>query len=150
MAADWNEGQGAANDGSADIPVLTQGESADAPGVLVVSPDDTIRHATALYLRLVGGYRVIATRTLEGAAASDLLLKPGLLLVHAPHRKALSAAALQELRGRTSAALILLASDPDHREFEALRSLAPVDIFRMPADPQLLMDAVAAALHAVH
>jgi DNA-binding NarL/FixJ family response regulator len=147
---DWPEWQVAANDGTADIPMVTQGESSHVPCVLVVSPDDTLRHATALYLRLVGGYHVIATQTLEGAAANDLLLKPGLLLVHAPHRKALSAAALQELRGRTGAALILLASGSDHREFEALRSLAPRDVFLMPADPQLLMDAVTAALHAVH
>lgn len=140
--------QAAANDAGADIAMLIPGERADAPGVLVVSPDDAIRQATALYLRLAGGYPVLATRTLEGATARELPFQPALMLVHAPRRQALSAALLQDLRGRTGAGLILLTTDPDAREFEALHALAPHDIFLMPADPEILMDAIEDALHA--
>lgn len=143
-------GEAAANDANADSPVLLPGEHTGAPGVLVVSRHEAVRQATALYLRLVGGYTVVATRTLEGAAANELPFQPALLVVHAPHRKAISAARLQEIRGRTGAALILLASDPSPAEFKGLQALAPRHIFLMPADPALLMEAVDDALQAVH
>lgn len=143
MAMHDESGKEAAGAGARPaIPVLLPAERPGTPGVLVVSPDDVVGHATALYLRLNGGYAVVTARSLEEAAACRLPFAPALLLLHATRGQALCALLLREIRGRTGAELIVLVSDLDTEEFEGLRAHAPRDIFLMPADPEILMDVV--------
>lgn len=120
-------------------PVLVPGEHAGVPRVLVISRDPSVRHATALYLRLIGGYAVLATRSLEEALAQAEKFRPGLLLLDTGPDSVVPEEELRALRQRTRASLILLTCDSRPHIVRSLNALAPDEMFLIPVDPEDLM-----------
>ncbi|NML43231.1 response regulator transcription factor [Ramlibacter sp. G-1-2-2] len=120
------------------IPLLMPGEPG-APAAVVVAANPDARRATALFLRLMGEYSVLATGTLAEALAACEDFAPSLLLLYAERGRPWPEAELHAWRSRIKAPALVLVDDPDDYDCRTLREMGATDVVPIPVDPAQLM-----------
>ena len=128
-----------------EISVLMPGER-DAPSAVVVAGDAGVRRATALYLRLVGGYSVLATGSMQHALRASSEFRPALLLLYVERRRPWPALQLHAWRAHVGAPVIALVTDSEQGEPHELEALGAVEVVTVPVDPGHLMEIMRRAL----